>query len=112
MKVLWAVLCAIFCLAGCDLFDLEEVPIQPRDESGRLAPDEPGLLNRFGTAVAVSQQMLAVGTPGFDIPVQEGEAALTGAGAVLIFQRSGNGCLLYTSPSPRDRTRSRMPSSA
>src|SRR5665811_584811 len=25
---------------------------------------------------------------------------------------SGNPCLLYTSPSPRDRTRSRMPSSA
>ena len=25
---------------------------------------------------------------------------------------SGIGCLLYTSPSPRDRTRSRMPSSA
>ena len=27
-------------------------------------------------------------------------------------QRSSNACLLYTSPSPRDRTRSRMPSSA
>ena len=26
--------------------------------------------------------------------------------------RQGNDCLLYTSPSPRDRTRSRMPSSA
>ena len=26
--------------------------------------------------------------------------------------RTGSGCLLYTSPSPRDRTRSRMPSSA
>ena len=26
--------------------------------------------------------------------------------------RSGKSCLLYTSPSPRDRTRSRMPSSA
>jgi len=25
---------------------------------------------------------------------------------------AGSGCLLYTSPSPRDRTRSRMPSSA
>ena len=25
---------------------------------------------------------------------------------------SDTGCLLYTSPSPRDRTRSRMPSSA
>ena len=27
-------------------------------------------------------------------------------------QNSGNGCLLYTSPSPRDRQKSRMPSSA
>ena len=27
-------------------------------------------------------------------------------------EKSGNTCLLYTSPSPRDRTRSRMPSSA
>ena len=31
----------------------------------------------------------------------------------LVEERSGkNFCLLYTSPSPRDRTRSRMPSSA
>ena len=28
------------------------------------------------------------------------------------FMIQGGGCLLYTSPSPRDRTRSRMPSSA
>ena len=28
------------------------------------------------------------------------------------FERLSKGCLLYTSPSPRDRTRSRMPSSA
>eukprot|EP00657_Telonema_sp_P-1_P012971 TRINITY_DN98_c0_g1_i3.p2 TRINITY_DN98_c0_g1~~TRINITY_DN98_c0_g1_i3.p2 ORF type:complete len:101 (+),score=42.24 TRINITY_DN98_c0_g1_i3:132-434(+) len=28
------------------------------------------------------------------------------------FRVRSNGCLLYTSPSPRDRTRSRMPSSA
>ena len=27
-------------------------------------------------------------------------------------KRTGAACLLYTSPSPRDRTRSRMPSSA
>ena len=27
-------------------------------------------------------------------------------------QKEGHPCLLYTSPSPRDRTRSRMPSSA
>ena len=30
----------------------------------------------------------------------------------LIPFQYGYGCLLYTSPSPRDRTRSRMPSSA
>ena len=30
----------------------------------------------------------------------------------LAFERNLNACLLYTSPSPRDRTRSRMPSSA
>ena len=36
-------------------------------------------------------------------------------GAKLGMVERGNGhedCLLYTSPSPRDRTRSRMPSSA
>src|SRR5665811_626427 len=31
---------------------------------------------------------------------------------VTISRRLLSGCLLYTSPSPRDRTRSRMPSSA
>ena len=31
--------------------------------------------------------------------------------AVFCIKRN-DGCLLYTSPSPRDRTRSRMPSSA
>ena len=32
--------------------------------------------------------------------------------AICEFLDEINGCLLYTSPSPRDRTRSRMPSSA
>ena len=31
---------------------------------------------------------------------------------VMQLWNTQNGCLLYTSPSPRDRTRSRMPSSA
>ena len=34
------------------------------------------------------------------------------ADAVVRYQGGNNACLLYTSPSPRDRTRSRMPSSA
>ena len=31
---------------------------------------------------------------------------------IIKFKDKCNSCLLYTSPSPRDRTRSRMPSSA
>ena len=37
---------------------------------------------------------------------------LRGAITCLLPQTMNIGCLLYTSPSPRDRTRSRMPSSA
>ena len=37
--------------------------------------------------------------------------ALSGCG-IKDVEWSNNLCLLYTSPSPRDRTRSRMPSSA
>ena len=35
-----------------------------------------------------------------------------GHGVVTVDSDPAKGCLLYTSPSPRDRTRSRMPSSA
>ena len=38
--------------------------------------------------------------------------ATSGEGKVLGYDIRHQGCLLYTSPSPRDRTRSRMPSSA
>ena len=36
----------------------------------------------------------------------------TGVQAIVLNLELDNVCLLYTSPSPRDRTRSRMPSSA
>ena len=44
-----------------------------------------------------------------DIDVENDRASLAVAGGALSHLV---GCLLYTSPSPRDRTRSRMPSSA
>ena len=45
---------------------------------------------------------------------QEAEAAFNEEVDRFVYSRYGNPtvCLLYTSPSPRDRTRSRMPSSA
>ena len=42
-----------------------------------------------------------------DIGAAAGKASVKAAGVVV-----DDTCLLYTSPSPRDRTRSRMPSSA
>ena len=39
-------------------------------------------------------------------------AAKLNAMTASMYQDLTRGCLLYTSPSPRDRTRSRMPSSA
>ena len=33
-------------------------------------------------------------------------------GRIFLLENYADNCLLYTSPSPRDRTRSRMPSSA
>ena len=40
------------------------------------------------------------------------DAGIADAGEELDAEADASTCLLYTSPSPRDRTRSRMPSSA
>ena len=52
----------------------------------------------------------------FDSPVYTlntvGVGALNVLEAARQLKKKGKDCLLYTSPSPRDRTRSRMPSSA
>ena len=43
---------------------------------------------------------------------QDHAAAAIAAAGIPVFAVKGETCRLYTSPSPRDRTRSRMPSSA
>ena len=68
------------------------------------APEDFSSLNDIGTNLIMKLDgfppfvvyLAYVGTP---------EGVITGT-------RPDGGCLLYTSPSPRDRTRSRMPSSA
>ena len=61
-------------------------------------PDEPPLEPwSTGTSVAYLKQLLDYWRDGFDWRAQEAKL---------------NACLLYTSPSPRDTERSRMPSSA
>ena len=50
--------------------------------------------------------------PVFTDQSTETEILATGIKVVDLLAPYAKGCLLYTSPSPRDRTRSRMPSSA
>ena len=57
----------------------------------------------FHTAVALGGGRVLVGG---------GTDPMSGALGSVELYTAGIGCLLYTSPSPRDRTRSRMPSSA
>ena len=63
------------------------------------------LIEQPADAAMVDQQLAAVSE------YKQAFAAMTQAGANREDARSKL-CLLYTSPSPRDRTRSRMPSSA
>ena len=51
-------------------------------------------------------------TEGFDKDEKEGAPKFQRFAALAEATAATNICLLYTSPSPRDRTRSRMPSSA
>ena len=46
-----------------------------------------------------------------DILIEEGKVTINGE-ITEIGSKVEKGCLLYTSPSPRDKCRSRMPSSA
>ena len=74
---------------------------------GFIAPDASlGLVEIEQSRSTVDQQDVGTMEPEF-----RAIAAYKSDSRVIPTVRS-NGCLLYTSPSPRDRTRSRMPSSA
>ena len=69
-------------------------------------PANPSSVHHFGRA-ARSHMEAARKTIADSLNVQPSALTFTSGGT-----ESNNICLLYTSPSPRDRTRSRMPSSA
>ena len=94
---------------------LQELPFGTTDRPASYPDDLP--LDEFGfTPVDQIEEdsiVIVPADPDLGIPARYvlGPTGMTGEGladAAGVF----NGCLLYTSPSPRDRTRSRMPSSA
>ena len=69
------------------------------------------LKNKTGCTIigpAVDQSRI----PGIDQCIQHEEIFKFGEHKIKAFHTPGHTCLLYTSPSPRDRSLSRMPSSA
>ena len=97
--------------------DYETILIEREGRVARVSFNRPDKLNSFnGTLrrefVRAAQEVNA--DDDIWVVVLTGAGRAFGAGADLsdTSEPPPNGCLLYTSPSPRDRTRSRMPSSA
>ena len=80
----------------------------------RFAPSPTGALHIGGVRTALFNYVYAKQNKGkFLIRVEDTDAERsTKEYEDNILKGLSNICLLYTSPSPRDRTRSRMPSSA
>ena len=76
----------------------------------------PDFSNPGDTCIVAPNAAVALGTLGTYSPTTNHDfynmCILNNDTHHRIYYRSPNTCLLYTSPSPRDRTRSRMPSSA
>ena len=100
--------------------DLESMP-DPHQPPGSFTAlggglhSTPALIRHNGNQHGIQAALTPLGARTlFGLPAAErGERGLDAVlVAVVPDQHRGGVCLLYTSPSPRDRTRSRMPSSA
>ena len=81
-----------------------------------MAADIANLHAAGKSVVVVSSGAIALGQQGLGLPstglrLEEKQAAAA-TGQVILANAWMMACLLYTSPSPRDRQKSRMPSSA
>src|SRR5665811_1721870 len=90
--------------------DEDLVLAQAVSHSGELTPQDVALVLARAKCEAVADRLSDDSCPE-DAPIG---ALVLGCDSVLELdgELHGKPCLLYTSPSPRDRTRSRMPSSA
>ena len=92
----------LFLLVGF-LYADNEIYIDQSGNNANIDLEQLGSSNIIGGTDAVAGTMTALDLDGLNL--------------ILDINQIGSsnqflGCLLYTSPSPRDRTRSRMPSSA
>ena len=98
-----------FLPEGCKIeLTAEEEMMLPHDHVAPTGDSEAGATATPGTANAAPAQSAAKPPP----QLQQQHAISYVTTIRNRFANEPETCLLYTSPSPRDRTRSRMPSSA
>ena len=100
---------------AAELADAGPVVLIDTDPQGSLSAwwnsreaDTPALAST--TLAELPEKLAALAQAGFKLAVIDTPPAITEAIRDVV--KLADFCLLYTSPSPRDRTRSRMPSSA
>ena len=70
-------------------------------------------VSSFGSNVMADGHSIKMGIIlGFTGPIESLTPAMAASAELAFKEASDSGCLLYTSPSPRDLSTSRMPSSA
>ena len=73
----------------------------------------PADLNTFQQGIRAGWESMVINAPGIALALASGGRAAPALSAMYVQTAGGSyGCLLYTSPSPRDQRGSRMPSSA
>ena len=99
--------CVVFCLMGscAPLFAQGELHVGP---AGTFRAAGDGLTDDTAAIQLALNAVVAGGT----VVLEPGRTFLVNLAVGLRPKSQSRLCLLYTSPSPRDRTRSRMPSSA
>ena len=91
--------------------NVERPPVWLMRQAGRILPQYRALRGKLsGFKELVETPPLAAEVTIQPIDELDVDAAIIFSDILVIPEAMG--CLLYTSPSPRDRTRSRMPSSA
>ena len=94
----------------------------PDSQSAERQPDVPGARDDEAGLLSIAESVVAMAAPGEEIEVvvaheRETEVRAYEAEIESLTSSESRGigvrvCLLYTSPSPRDKRQSRMPSSA
>ena len=102
---------------------VEPAPAEDKSAGGIILPDTAQEKPQQGTVVAVGSGKVSDSGSLVEMTVNKGDKVLYGKysgsevtfdGVDYVIMRESDilACLLYTSPSPRDRQKSRMPSSA